>query len=197
MNNSVSKDRMGAFSDGVIAVAATVLVLNLSVSAETSLSWEMANHWLRVIISWLVSFALIALVWLENHTLLRHARELSMPLAILTMLQLAAVSLIPFVSDLVIDFPFNLAVSLAFSAVMLANGLIGIWMGYVLARSSHLHTFEHSGAFLRKRARSQVAICLIVAATAVGTALLHTPFIGAILWGLSPALVALTLRSQP
>jgi uncharacterized membrane protein len=196
MTNAVSKERMGALSDGVIAIAATILVLELSVPEDATLDAEIALHWLRVMIGWIISFAMIALVWFDSHALFRHARDWSVPLAVLTMLQLAAVSLIPFASNLIIDYPDSLAAGLTFSGVMLANGLIAAGMGWVLSRSGHLHAFDHTGALLRQRARGQVTICLAVAAAAVGAALLHHPFTGVLFWALSPALVALVGRGM-
>jgi uncharacterized membrane protein len=181
---------MGALSDGVIAIAATILVLELSVPEDASLDAGIALHWLRVMTGWIISFAMIALVWFDSHALFRHAREWSVPLAALTMLQLAAVSLIPFASNLIVDYPDSLAAGLTFSGVMLANGLIAAGMGAVLSGSTHLHAFDHSGALLRQRVRGQIAICLAVAAAAVAAAFLHHPFTGVLFWALSPVLVA-------
>jgi uncharacterized membrane protein len=195
MSQAISKERIGALSDGVIAIAATILVLELSVPEDTPLDAGIALHWLRVMIGWLISFAMIALVWFDGHLLFRHARDWSVPLAVMTLMQLAAVSLIPFASNLIIDYPESLAAALTFSAVMLANGLIAAAMGGLLARSAHLHAFDHSGSLLRQRAQGQVVICLSVATGAVAAALLHHPFTGVVFWALSPALVALVVRN--
>ncbi len=198
MSQTISKERIGALSDGVIAIAATILVLELSVPEDATLDSGIALHWLRVMVGWIISFAMIALVWFDSHALFRHARDWSVPLAVLTMLQLAAVSLIPFASNLIIDYPDSLAAGLTFSGVMLANGLIAAVTGGVLSRSGRLHAFDHSGALLGQRARGQGVICLRVAVAAIGAALLHHPFTGVLFWALSPALVAMVSRgAQP
>lgn len=196
MTATVSKERMGALSDGVIAIAATILVLELSVPEDARLDAGIVLHWLRVMTGWIISFAMIALVWFDSHALFRHARDWSVPLAALTMLQLAAVSLIPFASNLIIDYPDSLAAGLTFSGVMLANGLIAAGMGALLSASPHLHVFDQSAALLRQRARGQAVICLAVASAAVAAALLHHPFTGIVFWALSPVLVALVSRRR-
>ena len=60
--SNISKERVGAISDGVIAVAATLLVLELKVPEGAIENSEVLLHWFRLGTAWLISFMMIAAV---------------------------------------------------------------------------------------------------------------------------------------
>ena len=66
----ISKERLGALSDGVISIAATLLVLGLTVPDGDPLSSDVLFHWMRIFAGWAISFTVIAIVWFDNHFLL-------------------------------------------------------------------------------------------------------------------------------
>jgi uncharacterized membrane protein len=191
MAHKISKERISALSDAVIAIAATILVLGLKVPENVEISSQLAWHWSRIMLGWAVSFVVIATVWFDTHALFRNAREWSSTLAILTFLQLGTVSLVPFVSNLVIDHPDSLAAAISFSLVMLANGLISAFMGQVLVQAPELHAFGHTGRYLSHRVRSQIIMYGLTALMAILGAVAHHPFLGVALWVLSPILITL------
>ena len=102
---SISKERVGALSDGVVAIAATILVLELKVPEDHSLSRSDVEHWVLIILGWVVSFIMITVMWLENHRQLALASAWTMPLMVVTFAQLGLISLIPFGSNLIMDQP--------------------------------------------------------------------------------------------
>ena len=65
---SLRTTRMEAFSDGIFAIAATLLVLDLAVPAVTSkdVGHRLAEQW-PTYLAYLVSFATIGNAWL-NHS---------------------------------------------------------------------------------------------------------------------------------
>lgn len=194
----VSKERVGAISDGVIAVAATVLVLELKVPEDAIISGSLFMHWSRLLVAWLISFAMIGIVWFDNHLFLLHARNWSAKLTVVTFAQLAAVSLIPFVSDLAIDHFRDFIPVMAFNLVMLVNGLIAVTLGRMVAADIESagagDDSAKAAAFLRRRSRDQLRISVIVFSLALVGAWFHHPFTGLVLWGISPVLVARLLR---
>ncbi|HEV2459597.1 MAG TPA: TMEM175 family protein [Ktedonobacterales bacterium] len=66
--------RVEAFSDGVFAIAVTLLVLNLNVVPETALHGTLAakllNQW-PMFLAYIVSFAFILIMWINHHNMFR------------------------------------------------------------------------------------------------------------------------------
>lgn len=180
-------------SDGVVAIAATILVLQLQVPEDGSLSNDAVLQWAGILAGWAISFAMVALVWFDSHFYYEYTTHWNSPLMALTFVQLAAVSLIPFASNLIIDYPQSLAGAMAFSFIMLANGLISVGIAMVLIRHSDLHANAGVALIVRQRAVHQTVIYGLTAALALAGARLHHPFLGVALWALSPAMVYLSL----
>jgi len=90
----VSADRLGAFSDAVIAVIITVMVLELKEPAGSSLA-DLLPLW-PTAISYAASYLFIAVIWVNHHHLLHLVRQPTPRLIWLNFLHLFAVSLLPF-----------------------------------------------------------------------------------------------------
>jgi len=183
---NISKERLGALSDGVIAIAATLLVLDLAVPDGEALSSDVVFHWFRIFLGWTISFTMIAILWFDNHFLLGQTKHLNMKLARYTFLQLAMLSLIPFAADLVTDYPKNIAAALAFNGIMLANGLVSAVISFHVARAPELHIGAHVAALMENRARFKAALYFAIAVVAALAAWTQHPFMGVALWVLSP-----------
>ena len=71
----MGKGRLEAFSDGVIAIIITIMVLELKVphSAELSALWELAP----VFLSYVLSFANVGIYWNNHHHLLHAVKRVS------------------------------------------------------------------------------------------------------------------------
>lgn len=70
----MSKNRLEAFSDGVIAIIITLLVLNLKVPKTSSIMeiWD-----LRIsLISYISSFIFVAVIWQNHHQILKIAKNI-------------------------------------------------------------------------------------------------------------------------
>jgi len=92
----ISPARLEAFSDGVLAIAATLLVLELHVpDAGQDLGPALIAQWPSYIV-YVVSFATIGIIWVNHHGLFVHVRRVDRTLLFLNLLLLLAVSLIPF-----------------------------------------------------------------------------------------------------
>jgi uncharacterized membrane protein len=93
-DEGMSADRLGAFSDGVIAVIITVMVLELKAPDGSSLS-DLLPLW-PTAISYAVSYLFIAIIWVNHHHLLRFVQHPTPRLIWLNFVHLFAVSLLPF-----------------------------------------------------------------------------------------------------
>ncbi|HYR93368.1 MAG TPA: TMEM175 family protein [Methylomirabilota bacterium] len=93
--------RLEAFSDGVFAIAATLLVLELRVPAdEPDLTHALLQLW-PAYAAYLVSFLTIGIIWVNHHTLLEHCRRVDRRFLYLNLLLLVAVGIVPFPTSLV------------------------------------------------------------------------------------------------
>src|SRR5260370_21288412 len=91
---TVTQDRMNAFSDGVFAVIITILVLELRPPKEASFG-ALLELW-PTGVSYAISYLFIAIVWVNHHHLLRFPDVATHRLIWGNFAHLFAVSLIPF-----------------------------------------------------------------------------------------------------
>lgn len=99
--------RAESFSDGVFAVAITILVFNLlPVGAGTvssgQLTRALSTAWPQYA-AYAVSFLTIGIMWLNHHTLLAHVNRVDRPLLALNLFLLMGVVAIPFPTALVAE----------------------------------------------------------------------------------------------
>lgn len=90
----MSRGRLEAFSDGVLAIVITIMVLNLAPPAGASLV-DLVPIWPKFL-AYLVSFAFIGIYWVNHHHLLQAARTVDGRVLWANMLLLFCLSLIPF-----------------------------------------------------------------------------------------------------
>lgn len=89
-----SVGRVEAFSDGVIAIIITIMVLELKAPEEPGLGhlWRL---W-PIFLAYVLSFAYVGIYWVNHHRLVSHARHVTNGLVWFNLLLLFALSLIPF-----------------------------------------------------------------------------------------------------
>jgi len=89
--------RVEAFSDGVFAIAITLLVLNLKVpmGQDGHLAVDLLRQW-PMYFAFLVSFAFIGIMWVNHHRLFNHIRRSDNRLLFLNLLLLLGVTVVPF-----------------------------------------------------------------------------------------------------
>jgi uncharacterized membrane protein len=89
-----SADRLAAFSDAVIAVIITIMVLELRAPEEASFA-ALLPLW-PTAISYAVSYLFIAIIWLNHHHLLRFVGHPTPALLWVNFAHLFGISLVPF-----------------------------------------------------------------------------------------------------
>jgi uncharacterized membrane protein len=89
-----SPERLGAFSDGVIAVIITIMVLDLKAPHDTSPGALLAL-W-PAFASYGLSYLFVGVAWINHHYLLRYAESADSSVIWTNLLFLFLVSLIPF-----------------------------------------------------------------------------------------------------
>ncbi len=90
----MSKGRLEAFSDGVFAIIITIMVLELKVPHGAD--WAALRSLLPVLVSYVLSFTLVAIYWNNHHHMLHAAHRVNGPVLWTNMHLLFWLSLMPF-----------------------------------------------------------------------------------------------------
>jgi len=102
-------ERVAFFSDAVFAIAVTLLIINIHVPAAVGTGPALARfvhglgQELGPILSWALSFYVVARVWIGHHTLFRYLREIDARLLGLNLGFLALVAFLPYATAVLRD----------------------------------------------------------------------------------------------
>jgi uncharacterized membrane protein len=88
--------RLEALSDGIIAIAATLLVLELHVGEPGEDVWASLGHQLPSLAAYAVSFLTILIMWVNHHALFDRVARVDRPLLFLNGLLLFGISFISY-----------------------------------------------------------------------------------------------------
>jgi uncharacterized membrane protein len=124
---------MEAFSDGVFAIAITLLVLDLHVPevGDGSLTHALGKQW-PADASYAVSFLTIGIIWVNHHGLMRHLERCDRTLLCLNVFLLMMVAVLPYPTALISHYartPNATAAAVAYGGVMVTMALFfnAIW----------------------------------------------------------------------
>ena len=130
----MSKSRLEAFSDGVFAIAITLLVLTIATPTNyRHLGEQLTDQW-PSFAAYAVSFTVIGIMWLNHHSIFTHFARVDRGLIYLNLLLLLTVVFIPYPTGI-----FGEALkrgegeevaAVAYSAAMAANALAwaALWL---------------------------------------------------------------------
>jgi uncharacterized membrane protein len=121
----MSKNRLEAFSDGVLAIIITIMVLELKVPHGTSL--EALEPLLPVFLSYVLSFLYIGIYWNNHHHLLHAAQRVSGRVLWANLHLLFWLSLFPFATAWMGENHFAPMPSAVYGAVLLLAA-IAYWI---------------------------------------------------------------------
>ncbi|MFN3980588.1 MAG: TMEM175 family protein [Caldilinea sp.] len=138
--------RLEAFSDGVLAIVITLLVLELK--APHLVAPDDAGEALAALaalgpkfLSYLLSFVFVAIFWVNHHRFFRLVQRVDNGLLWLNILLLLALSFVPFPTSIIGEYPGN-AVGLALFALVLMTAGLAFNLMWRHARS---HQLYHAG----------------------------------------------------
>lgn len=138
--------RIEAFSDGVYAIAITLLILEIKVPAPSAvpLSLQLIRQWPSYI-SFVISFAFIGIMWINHHRMFTHIKRSNNGLMILNLLLLLGVTSVPFPTAVLaahLGQPGQRTATLLFSGtyVVIAVFFNLLWK---YASSPHRHLLAH------------------------------------------------------
>jgi len=123
-----SKTRVEAFSDGIFAIIVTLLILELKVphlehpGSAQELLRALGTLVLPKMLSWVISFLTICIIWVNHHRLFEMLKGINIVLFWLNVMVLLFVSFIPFPTALVGDYPRNPLAVASYGIVMACAG---------------------------------------------------------------------------
>jgi uncharacterized membrane protein len=158
----ITADRLAMFSDAVFAVIVTVMVLELKAPDQPSFS-ALLPLW-PTVVSYVVSYLFIAIIWINHHYLMRFAGPPTLGLIWINFVHLFMVSLLPFATAWV-------------ARNQLASSPVALYAGLFVCIDIAYNVFErrvltgadarHLPARTRRLARGRSLIVLAIFTTAM------------------------------
>jgi uncharacterized membrane protein len=121
----MGKGRLEAFSDGVLAIIITIMVLELKVPHGASL--EALTPLIPVFLSYVLSFVYVGIYWNNHHHMLHATHKVSGPILWANLHLLFWLSLFPFVTAWMGENHFEATPSAVYGAVLLMAA-IAYWL---------------------------------------------------------------------
>jgi uncharacterized membrane protein len=95
----MDKGRVETFSDGVFAIAITLLVLTIAQPSDFGhLAHQLAHRW-PSLAAYVVSFTVIGIMWVNHHTIFTHLRVVNRGLFYFNLLLLMTIVFIPYPTE--------------------------------------------------------------------------------------------------
>ena len=146
-----SPSRLEAFSDGVIAVIITIMVLDLKVPRADGLAGFVSI--LPTLAVYLLSFLLTGIYWVNHHHLIDRLKIVDHLILWSNLAFLFCLSLLPFFTNYLIEKHLSSFSVAIYAASLLLDGLAFTLLGRALIR----HILRHSNDYAPQEASGQVA----------------------------------------
>jgi uncharacterized membrane protein len=152
MATHTDTSRLEAFSDGVFAIAITLLVLTIGTPRASPLLPALARQWPQYL-AYAVSFLFILVMWINHHTLFRYIERSDHVLLLLNGLLLMLIAFVPFPTNLLAEYlgqgtlPTDQRV-----AALVFNGTYGV---LAIAFNLLWRYASHNGRLLDSRVHSR------------------------------------------
>lgn len=162
-------NRIEAFSDGVIAILITIMVLELKAPHDPT-SASLAKMW-PTFFAYVLSFIIIAIYWVNHHHLIHLVTRVDSVVLWANINLLFWISLIPWVTVYLGDnhaLPFPVAL---YAAVSTAGATSFFLLRSSIARHHHEPEFKR----LNKKMARKNLIAILIYLTAIATAFINTP----------------------
>jgi len=180
-DSRMSGGRLEAFSDGVFAIAITLLVLEIPVPTveQGELPDALLDQW-PVYAAYVVSFAIIGIIWINHHAVFGYVERVDRGLLFLNLNLLLWVALIPWPTSLLAEYMLSggsdeRAAALVYALTMTLMGMSfgGLWL-YIAHRPEVGAVARMQPQDVRSRTRRFV-IGAPLYALSVGLALVSAP----------------------
>lgn len=125
--HTITKGRIEQFSDGVFAIAITLLAIELKVphliSSSVSGSFSELLPLIPIVATFVLSFVTIAIFWVNHQQLSQSMNTISRRMLWINVMLLMFVTLIPFGTTVVTENPGNILAVATYSFILFATSL--------------------------------------------------------------------------
>ncbi len=127
----MDRGRLEAFSDGVFAVAITLLALGLTVArpGHGTLTYQLEEQW-PGFVAYVISFFTIGIIWVNHHALVSNIRIVSRPLMYLNLVLLLFVVLLPFTTGTVANYLSHGGFDSRVAVAVYGGAMLGMSLGF-------------------------------------------------------------------
>ena len=129
--------RVEAFSDGVIAIIITIMVLELKVPTQDGIG-AILSMW-HLFLAYALSYVYVGLYWGNHHRLLGHARKVSNGLIWSNLAFLFGLSLVPFGTAWLGEHQFSRTATQLYVVALILPSIGYVWLQRVIARTGADH----------------------------------------------------------
>jgi uncharacterized membrane protein len=168
----MNKNRLENFSDGVFAIAVTLLILSVKIPDTKNIDNEHLNRVLYNsfphLITFIFSFLVIGVFWVAHHRIFGFVRVLNSTLLWLNIVYLLFVAMTPFPSAILFENPFLPSAILFYTATLLVIALMHFILLEYILRNKHLKHAALTKNVYRASQKTAIVgpICYIFAAAA-------------------------------
>ena len=190
-------NRLEAFSDGVIAIIITIMVLELHAPHEPT--WSALRPLWPVILSYALSFIYIGIYWNNHHHMLHLTRRVTGGILWANLHLLFWLSLTPFTTAWMGEAHFAAVPTAVYGAVLLACAIAYYVLQLVIIRSQGAHSVLASAVGSDKKGKLSPVIYLL----AILAAFVHPAISGALyalaalIWLIPDTRIERVLATQP
>ncbi|WP_443747843.1 TMEM175 family protein [Asticcacaulis solisilvae] len=133
-------ERLIFFSDGVFAIAITILVIELHPPEGWDGSWGSLLHTLfGRVICYVISFSALACFWTAHRFIFRHVQKFSEPASLLNLAFLLAISLMPFANAMLLEHVTQpVAVQAYIGLISIAGTIMALLWAYLALIARHI-----------------------------------------------------------
>jgi len=162
--NDVSTTRLEAFSDGVIAIIVTIMVLELKAPAQATAA-ALLVEW-PTFLSYALSFLIVAIYWVNHRHVVRYATRVTTGLLWANMLQLFTISLIPVATAWLGQHLTAPVPNMVYGLVLIAGGLSFLILSEIVYRQNAIHP-EFAAPIRAERAKGFATLVIYVVGVSV------------------------------
>jgi uncharacterized membrane protein len=138
--SELSVSRLVAFTDGVFAIAITLLVLNFDEPAgpDSQLWHQLSDQW-PALLAYFLSFVVIGRFWVVHHRVFAGMQRVDAGLLTLNLAYLSFVVLIPFTTEVLGDYSDTTEAVVLYAAVLGGVAMFNWLMIRHALRREHIH----------------------------------------------------------
>lgn len=147
MNFNMNKNRIEAFSDGVIAIIITIMVLELHLpTVEDSFTeeavWQALWTLIPKLLAYVLSFIVVGILWVNHHALFDKLPRSDAKLVWYNAFLLFAMSLIPLPTAFLAEHPLLYQAAMFYGFVMFLNAFAFLLMRRYVEMKAKLLTYN-------------------------------------------------------